>query len=244
MDASHSDGEITRTSPEGSPVRDGSLRSGFRDAFRRRRPVRAGRSGRSGRSGREWAGWLLAAVGAVLCVLGWYGASGERFVEQQVPYLASSTIPGAALIVSGAVLVALRPPPAPPGHPDLTDRRVERLYELLVEPDPGPAPPGPVGRSAGPDASAAAAASAASEEPAGTDGAGEAAAARGAGWLAVPGGTRYHRPDCPLVTGKEQAAPVGAEAVGARGLTPCPLCSPAPTGPGPTRPDEPTPPSG
>ncbi|WP_078588346.1 MULTISPECIES: hypothetical protein [Streptomyces] len=165
----------------------------------------------------------------MLCVLGWYGVAGERFVEQQIPYLASSTIPGAALIVSGAVLVALRPPSLPE-HEDLTDRRVERLYDLLVEPETEP--------GLGPDA-----------EPGGLGPDPPGPGARG--WLAVPGGTRYHRPDCPLVAGKARAVPVDPDAVRARGLTPCPLCSPPAADPGldpdpdpATRPGEPTPPSG
>ncbi|MET9955722.1 hypothetical protein ABZ135_29815 [Streptomyces sp. NPDC006339] len=53
-----------------------------------------------------WGGLAAAAGGAVLCVLGWYGISGERFAERQLPYLASCTVPGAALIVAGAVLCA------------------------------------------------------------------------------------------------------------------------------------------
>ncbi|MFD9034565.1 hypothetical protein ACFVZW_26020 [Streptomyces sp. NPDC059567] len=52
-----------------------------------------------------WGGLAAVAGGAVLCVLGWYGISGERFAERQLPYLASCTVPGAALIVAGAVLV-------------------------------------------------------------------------------------------------------------------------------------------
>ncbi|WP_406057090.1 hypothetical protein OG462_11715 [Streptomyces sp. NBC_01077] len=65
-----------------------------------------------------WSGLVAAAGGAVLCVLGWYGISGERFAERQLPYLASCTVPGAALIVAGAVLVVaahalpVRPPEA------------------------------------------------------------------------------------------------------------------------------------
>ncbi|MFG2873133.1 hypothetical protein [Streptomyces sp. NPDC048338] len=66
-----------------------------------------------------WGGLVAAAAGAVLCVLGWYGVSGERFAERQLPYLASCTVPGAALIVAGAVLVTAagrvpaRPRPSP-----------------------------------------------------------------------------------------------------------------------------------
>lgn len=53
-----------------------------------------------------WGGLVAAACGMVLCVIGWYGVSGERFAARQIPYLASSTVPGAALVVAGAVLVA------------------------------------------------------------------------------------------------------------------------------------------
>ncbi|MEU9040430.1 MULTISPECIES: hypothetical protein [unclassified Kitasatospora] len=184
----------------------------------------------------------------MLCVLGWYGVSGERFVEQQIPYLASSSIPGAALIVAGTLLVALRPP-TPPERPDLTDRRVERLYELLVEPSdvdtgagpsawPGAAPgAGPGVRPDTPDTPDA------PDTPDTPDPAGRDAE----GWLAVPEGTRYHRPDCPLVTGKARAEPVGPDAVRDRSLTPCPLCSPPAPGPDPgptTRPGESAPPTG
>ncbi|MEV3993173.1 hypothetical protein AB0J57_30135 [Streptomyces sp. NPDC049837] len=58
-----------------------------------------------------WGGVVAAAIGAVLCVLGWYGVSGERFAERQIPYLASCTVPGAALIVAGAVLLGGAPVP-------------------------------------------------------------------------------------------------------------------------------------
>ncbi|HTJ71601.1 MAG TPA: hypothetical protein VL551_28920 [Actinospica sp.] len=51
----------------------------------------------------------LAGVGAVLCVLGWYQISGQPTVAQQLPYLASATIPGAALLAVGLGL-ALRTP--------------------------------------------------------------------------------------------------------------------------------------
>ena len=50
----------------------------------------------------------LTGLGVVLCVLGWYQASGQATVAQQIPYLASATIPGAALLAAGAVAL-LRP---------------------------------------------------------------------------------------------------------------------------------------
>ncbi|MET9735372.1 hypothetical protein ABZZ79_33485 [Streptomyces sp. NPDC006458] len=76
-----------------------------------------------------WAGWAALAAGAVLCVIGWYGVSGERFAERQLPYLASCTIPGAALIVAGAVLLAH-------GRDALAAARVEELYGLLTAEEP------------------------------------------------------------------------------------------------------------
>ncbi|WP_241845617.1 hypothetical protein [Streptomyces silvensis] len=75
-----------------------------------------------------WAAYAALATGAVLCVIGWYGISGERFAERQLPYLASCTVPGAALIVAGAVLLAH-------GRGALAAARVEELYGLLVAVD-------------------------------------------------------------------------------------------------------------
>ncbi|MDI3388837.1 hypothetical protein QIS99_21960 [Streptomyces sp. B-S-A8] len=131
-----------------------------------------------------WAGSAALAAGAVLCVLGWYGVSGERFAERQVPYLASCTLPGSALIVAGAVLLV-------GGRNALATARVEELYELLVAADPG-----------APEATAP--------------------APRSTERVLVPGGTLYHRADCPLVTGKPEAVPADPRP----GLTPCPLCEP------------------
>ena len=53
-------------------------------------------------------GWLVVAVGAGLTVVGWYQISGQPTEAQQLPYLASATIPGAALIIAGTVMLAAR----------------------------------------------------------------------------------------------------------------------------------------
>ncbi|PZT69857.1 hypothetical protein DN402_27330 [Streptomyces sp. SW4] len=139
-----------------------------------------------------WAGWAALAAGAVLCVLGWYGVSGERFAERQLPYLASCTVPGAALIVAGAVLLAH-------GRATVAAARVEELYGLLVE--------------AG---------------PADVDASGQAAApvAVSGELRTVPGGTLFHRADCPLVAGKAEAVPADAALLARGGLDPCPVCEP------------------
>ncbi|MFJ9177533.1 hypothetical protein [Streptomyces sp. NPDC102360] len=140
-----------------------------------------------------WAGPAALAVGAVLCVVGWYGMSGERFAERQLPYLASCTVPGAALIIAGAVLLTH-------GRSTLAASRVERLYELPATADPAPGTPDPA-------------------PPLASSGR----------LLMVPGGTLWHRADCPLVEGKPQAVPADAGAITEAGLDPCPICEP-PTG--------------
>jgi hypothetical protein len=157
----------------------------------------------------RWGSWAALAAGAVLCAVGWYGVSGERFAERQIPYLASCTIPGAALIVAGAVLLSR-------GDQGLAAARVEELYGLLVAADAE----GAEGAGGGPAGGAA-------------GDAGPAAAGGDTPYLAVPGGTLYHRPGCPLIGGKTGAVPVAdpAAAAGAgRTLTPCPVCEPD-TGP-------------
>lgn len=44
--------------------------------------------------------------------------------------------------------------------------------------------------------------------------------------VALPGGASYHRPDCALVAGKEQAQVVAAADIDARSLRPCRVCQP------------------
>ncbi|WP_019059301.1 hypothetical protein [Streptomyces prunicolor] len=141
-----------------------------------------------------WAGWAVLAAGAVLCVIGWYGVSGERYAERQLPYLASCTIPGAALIVAAAILLTH-------GRSALAAARVEELYGLLVAAEPVDA-----------------------EE---SDQTAAAPIAISGDLLMVPGGTLWHRADCPLVAGKPEAVPVDAKLVANGELSPCPICEPA-----------------
>lgn len=152
-------------------------------------PSRSVPPGRWGHAVVRWGGHLLAVAGAVLCVLGWYGVSGERFAERQIPYLASSTIPGAALIVAGAVLASR-------AGSGVAAARMEELYALLVAaPGADASSSGPVAVSTGPP-------------------------------VTVPGGTMYHRPDCPLTEGKATSEVTGPDSVGEGGLAPCPVCEP------------------
>lgn len=87
------------------------------------------------------AGWIAAGLGVVLLVLGWYGVSGQATVAQQVPYLASASIPGAALVVGGLVLAGAERVRGRAGAgsgtgaiDEATARRIAELHSLLVEP--------------------------------------------------------------------------------------------------------------
>lgn len=80
-------------------------------------------------------GWAVTAAGAALLVVGWYGISGESVVAKQLPYLASATIPGAALLVAGLLLVAR----APTGERDR--QLLADLHAALLTSEPAPAEP-------------------------------------------------------------------------------------------------------
>lgn len=51
------------------------------------------------------AGPVALAVGAVLLFAGWWGASDSTDPGQQLPYLASATVPGLAVALFGCALV-------------------------------------------------------------------------------------------------------------------------------------------
>ncbi|MEU3050417.1 hypothetical protein ABZ705_28595 [Streptomyces sp. NPDC006984] len=167
-----------------------------------------------------WWGALAAlACGILLCVLGWYGVSGERVAERQLPYLASSTVPGAALLVVGAVLAVGSVREAREAREEAAGQDAEGPRDRVGR--PAPEAPRETGAHDPP--------AAVSEEPP----------------VRVPGGRLAHRPDCPLVAGKpiEPAEPAGpADAAGAvadgggsgeppqaggdGAPVPCPVCEP------------------
>ena len=77
-----------------------------------------------------WLGLAVVLAGVALLFFGWWKVSGEARVAAQLPYLASSSIPGAALLVIGFLLVLRRSGPA-------RDGRVDTLMALLTEPGSG-----------------------------------------------------------------------------------------------------------
>jgi len=53
-----------------------------------------------------WSGIALAIAGLVTIGLGWWGASGTKYVYQELPYVISGGIFGVALVLLGATLFA------------------------------------------------------------------------------------------------------------------------------------------
>ena len=143
---------------------------------------------------RAWIGACLVIAGAVLLVLGWYEIAGETLVARQLPFVASASIPGAALLIAGAVMIGSE---LARGSSEQAEAMVAALYRLLTE-EPQPA--------------------------GGPHPAGEGQAASDVAVVAVPGGTRYHRRDCPLVQGKPEVATVDRSEVERRAMQPCPVC--------------------
>ncbi|WP_236655403.1 hypothetical protein [Streptacidiphilus carbonis] len=162
---------------------------------------------------RTHLGWVCCAGGVLLCALGWYGVSGERYTARQIPFLASATAPGAALIIGGTVLLAARRRDVPVSarvsaeqqHDlDRMQRQLEVLYQLLTDAVGSAEPPS----------------GATSDHQAGSGPNGSALL------LAVPGGRTYHRTGCLLVQGRQDPERLLDGAASERGLRPCPLCDP------------------
>jgi hypothetical protein len=76
-----------------------------------------------------WLGAVLVVVGAALLIAGWWGISGESVVALQMSYVASATIPGAAMVIAGAVLFS-----GESARRDAADsaRMIATLYDLLT----------------------------------------------------------------------------------------------------------------
>ncbi len=53
-----------------------------------------------------WSGIALAIAGLVVIGLGWWGASGTKYVYRELPYVISGGIFGVALVLLGAALFA------------------------------------------------------------------------------------------------------------------------------------------
>jgi hypothetical protein len=78
------------------------------------------------RRARYSLGGAVAFVGVLLLVLGWYLISGQVLAAKQLPYLASASLPGAALLACGTVVMLTGPDVG-------TARRIAELHALLTE---------------------------------------------------------------------------------------------------------------
>jgi len=153
-------------------------------------------------------GWVLAALGGLALLLGWYGVSGQALTAKQLPYLVSGGLTGIGLLILAGVFLATEDVRRQLGRLDEVERKVDALYGLFAA-DLAEAAPLP---------GTTAARTAVSRPAVAGDGA----------VVALPAGTSYHRPACALVAGKDDAEPVDAATVGARGLRPCRVCDPDP----------------
>jgi hypothetical protein len=81
------------------------------------------------RRARYSVGAAVSFAGVLLMVLGWYLISGEAIAAKQLPYLASASVPGAALLVCGTVFMLS----GGSGVDADTARRVAELHALLTE---------------------------------------------------------------------------------------------------------------
>lgn len=163
---------------------------------------------------RPWAGWILAAVGVIVIIVGWYGVSGQALVAKQLPYLISGGLGGVALVGIGAAMISAERRRQDTG-------RIERLEEMVAElrgvllsyPDAQPEWSGS-GSAAGGAAS-------------GRTGLSANGAEAGTSVVALPSGSTYHTPECQMVRGKDGVRTVTARSIEQRGLTACRVCEPA-----------------
>jgi hypothetical protein len=147
-------------------------------------------------------GWVLAGLGALALLLGWYGVSGQALTAKQLPYLVSGGLTGIGLLVIAAVFLATEDVRRQLDRLGEVERKVDALYALFAA---------DISDAASTEATAAAAVV---SRPA-TD-----------ALVALPAGTSYHRAGCALVANKANAQPVDAATVTERGLTPCRICDP------------------
>src|SRR4051812_21777616 len=117
-------------------------------------------------------GWVLAALGGLALLLGWYGVSGQSLTAKQLPYLVSGGLTGIGLLVLAGVFLATEDVRRQLDRLGEVERKIDALYALFAADISDAA----VGRGDLPAVSTAAA----SRTTHGT-------------LLALPAGTSYHR---------------------------------------------------
>ena len=177
-----------------------------------------------------YIGRVLMVVGFLLILAAWDNAAELDFFQGQFPFLLSASIPGLALIIVGAGLEYIQ------AMRVSTARRAKQMAELNVavvrlvgfvrdnggvvrSDDDDLTLPIPVAVGAGGASDAAAAAAA--------GGAGAAAgSAQDADDLVVAGRSSFHRPDCHLVSGRDDMKTFTRLEAEAQTLSACRVCKP------------------
>ena len=77
-------------------------------------------------------GWVLAGLGALALLLGWYGVSGQALTAKQLPYLVSGGLTGIGLLVIAAVFLATEDVRRQLDRLGEVERKVDALYGLFA----------------------------------------------------------------------------------------------------------------
>lgn len=145
----------------------------------------------------EIVGIALLPVGLTALAMGWLGVASNGYVFLQLPYVVSGGMVGLGLLVaSGTIYLASwisRAAAVQRRQNEELLRAVTQLHQALT------------------------ATSVTGGGPGGTNGHGVVA------FLATPSGTMFHRPDCAIVTGRDDLHEVAPDAAG---MKPCGMCDP------------------
>jgi len=141
-------------------------------------------------------GILLCLGGFVALFLGWNGAASFDDVPAQFPYLISGGLVGLSLVVIGAAMMIVETNREGRAEMQATLKELRHAIEQL-----NPA----TGNGAAPSAL---------RLPPGMD------------RMVLAGTSSYHRPDCHLVEGRDNARIFTPEEAEAENLTPCRICKP------------------
>ena len=151
-------------------------------------------------------GGVLVPLGILLVVLGWLGASRTPLVFEQIPYMISGGLLGLALTFAGGFVYfayweTVRVRDARTQSKEVVDA-LARIEHLLAS--------GAVGIAAG-------------AVNALGDGGGVSNGSAVGPLVSTETGTMIHRPDCPIVTGRDNLRAVSPDTPG---LRPCRICEP------------------
>lgn len=156
-------------------------------------------------------GGVLAPLGVIVVLLGWWGAANTPYVFEQLPYLISGGLLGIGLVFLGAFFYfAHWMTQLVKEHRVQSVAMLEALQQLQAELEHqrATAPSTPLVSANGSGSRTASA-------PLPT-------ASKGPALVATARGTMAHRRDCVVVAGKADLRPVGP----GDGLAPCKLCDP------------------